>query len=109
MILQEILHWLHEKWMFIKDAAIGSMVYFVYGQFFQRKNFLKGLVAFFIGTVVAVYFTPQVHVWFDSINENLISFVAGLFGMRIAEFLLNKDFNEIFDTYQKLKSLNIKK
>ncbi len=94
MTLDQILEYLGNKFHDMKDAGAGSLVYFMYGQVFQKKQIYKGLVTFVIGTMFAMYVAPQVVLWLN-LNQNFAAFVLGLLGMRLTEALLYQDYREI--------------
>ncbi len=95
MLFQNFLEWVADRLIECKDAAIGSLIYFAYGHFFLKKPVVKGVVSFFIGTIVAVYVTSQVVSWFPNMNMNFVSFTLGLIGMKLTEALINQDFKKI--------------
>lgn len=94
MTLDQILEYLGNRFHDMKDAGAGSLVYFMYGQVFQKKQIYKGLVTFVIGTMFAMYVAPQVVLWLN-LNQNFAAFVLGLLGMRLTEALLYQDYREI--------------
>jgi hypothetical protein len=94
MTLDQVLEYLGNKFHDMKDAGAGSLVYFMYGQVFQKKQIYKGLVTFVIGTMFAMYVAPQVVLWLN-LNQNFAAFVLGLLGMRLTEALLYQDYREI--------------
>lgn len=107
MTWHDFIIWLSEKAQKLgdlKDAASGSLVYFLYGYFFQKKSIGKGIVSFFIGTLFAMYVSPQVVLWLN-LNVNFSSFVLGLLGMRLTEAIINQDYKKIIgDKIQKTTS-----
>jgi hypothetical protein len=94
MTLDQVLEYLGNRFHDMKDAGAGSLVYFMYGQVFQKKQIYKGLVTFVIGTMFAMYVAPQVVLWLN-LNQNFAAFVLGLLGMRLTEALLYQDYREI--------------
>lgn len=79
----------------LKDVASGSFVYFLYGQVFYKKNIWKGLAAFLIGTICAMYMAPQIYTWFPNLNYNFVVFITGLLGMNITESLVSINYKEL--------------
>lgn len=94
MNYHEILDWLVQKFHDLKDAALGSFVYFLYGHFYQRKDLYRGLAAFFIGTIFAIYLSPLFQYW-TGLSIQVVSFLTGLLGMRLTEALVNQDYKGI--------------
>lgn len=94
MTIEQVIEYLGNKFHDMKDAGAGSLVYFMYGQVFQKKHIYKGLVTFVIGTIFAMYVAPQVVLWLN-LNQNFAAFVLGLLGMRLTEALINQDYREI--------------
>jgi len=80
----------------LKDASAGSLIYFLYGHFFQQKDLYKGIISFFIGTLFAIYVSPQVVIW-THFNTNFISFVLGLLGMKLTESILQQNYKKILE------------
>lgn len=105
MSLEEFLASVDQKISGIKDAGAGALVYFLYGQFFQKKTPTKGIVAFIIGTLFAMYVSPEMTKLFN-LNPQFTSFITGLLGMRLTESLINQDYQEFFKS---LLTKNIKK
>lgn len=101
--MSDIYHWIIEKFYELKDAAIGSFVYFLYGHFYQRKDIYRGLAAFFIGTVFALYLSPLFQSW-TGWSINVVSFLTGLLGMRLTEALVNQDYKRIIGNFNFLKN-----
>ena len=75
----------------LKDSAIGSGIYFMYGYFFKKTDFWKGFIAFIIGTITAQYLSPEVLKLLPSFSLSFISFICGLLGMRIAQFIMEHE------------------
>jgi len=94
MTIEQIIDYLGTKFNDMKDAGAGSLVYFLYGQVFQKKHIYKGVVTFITGTLFAMYVAPQVVLW-TNLNQNFAAFVLGLLGMRLTEALINQDYKEI--------------
>lgn len=94
MDYNQIIEWLLDKVTSISDAALGSFIYFLYGQVYQKKSIKKGAVALFAGTVFAMYISPEV-VEHIHIKIEVSSFLCGLIGMRITEALIEQDYKEI--------------
>lgn len=105
MNYQDIMDWILHKFHDLKDAMMGSFLYFLYGHFFQNKNLMKGIVSFFIGTVFAIYVSPLFQNWLDW-SVQLVSFLTGLLGMRLTEAIVNQDYKNIIRTYLKTKVKN---
>ncbi len=80
-----------ENYHSLRDYALGAGVYFVYSMFYKRTKFWKGFVSFLMGTVTAQFLGPEICKIFPSLGVPFISFVCGLLGMRIAEFIMNND------------------
>ena len=94
MDYNQIIEWLLDKVTSISDAALGSFVYFLYGQVYQKKSIKKGALALFAGTVFAMYISPEV-VEHIHIKIEVASFLCGLIGMRITEALIEQDYTSI--------------
>jgi len=94
MGLHELLEWANSKIYELKDAAFGSFVYFLYGHFYQRRDIYKGLAAFFIGTIFAVYVSPLFQSW-TGWSVQIVSFLTGLLGMRLTEAIINQDYKGV--------------
>lgn len=94
MNYHEILDWIINKFHDLKDAALGSFIYFLYGHFYQRRDLYKGLIAFFIGTVFALYLSPLFQSW-TGWSINVVSFLTGLLGMRLTEAIVNQDYKTL--------------
>jgi len=94
MGLHEFLEWILGKAQDLKDAAFGSFVYFLYGHFYQRKDIYRGLAAFFIGTIFAVYVSPLFQSW-TGWSVQIVSFLTGLLGMRLTEAIINQDYKGV--------------
>jgi hypothetical protein len=94
MGLHELLEWANSKIYELKDAAFGSFVYFLYGHFYQRRDIYKGLAAFFIGTIFAVYVSPLFQSW-TGWSVQIVSFLTGLLGMRLTQAIINQDYKGV--------------
>lgn len=91
MNYHDILDWFSHKINDLKDAALGAFLYFLYGHFYQNKNLYKGVSAFFIGTIFAIYLAP-VFQGFTGIDIKPVSFLTGLLGMRLTEAVVDQDY-----------------
>lgn len=87
----------------MRDSAIGSGVYFLYGVFIRKTNFWKGFVGFVIGTITAQYLSPEVFKLLPNFSLSFISFVCGFVGMKITEAVIELNFKtKLKDTFNKL-------
>ena len=99
--MHDFFHWLSERFHDVRDALAGSLVYFVYGQVYEKQSLVKGITAFFIGILFAMYLSPEI-TKMANWNISVVSFLTGFFGMRITEALMDLDIKSMilskFDT-----------
>lgn len=97
-MIEKIVLLYHE----FKDAIMGSLVYFLYGRFFLKIDWRKGVISFFIGTVFAVYTSPVISNWLGW-NISAVSFMVGLLGMKITEALIDVPIKDLFKSVLQTK------
>jgi len=102
MTFQDILHWIVDRFNDLKDAAIGSFLYFLYGHYYHKKKLYEGIISFFIGTVFAVYTSPVIQT-LTGLEIKVVSFAMGLMGMRFTESLFQIDIKDILSRYLNIK------
>lgn len=102
MNFNDFLEWLEHSIKGIKDAAIGSFVYFLYGQVYQKKKIKEGIASFFMGTVFALYLSPVVQE-IAPLKIQTLSFIVGLIGMRLTEALIDQDYKQFISEKLGLK------
>jgi hypothetical protein len=78
----------------MKDSAIGSGVYFLYGVFIRKTNFWKGFIGFVVGTITAQYLSPEVFKLLPNFSLSFISFVCGFVGMKLTESVVDLKIKE---------------
>jgi hypothetical protein len=77
------------------DAASGSFLYFMYGVTYKKQDYKKGLIGFLIGTVFAMYVSPQVIEVVTWANHNFVVWMTGLMAMRLTQVALELDLKAI--------------
>lgn len=95
MNIHDIFYGIIMKLEEVKDAAAGSFVYFLYGIVFHKRNVFKGLASFLIGTIFAMYVSPQIFMWVPSFHYNFVVFITGLLGMKLTEVLIEFNYKVI--------------
>lgn len=102
MGFEDFLQWINEKLMPLKDAAIGSFLYFLYGIVYDKRNLWQGLTSFFTGLTFAAYFTDPAFytlssfgIKFLALDKEVVAFIVGLLGMRFVEALFAVDFKAL--------------
>jgi hypothetical protein len=92
------MKWLSDNGHSIKDAAVGSAVYFLYTHFIQKKqNIIANIVGFFSGTVFSIYVSPQVQKIWATVDPNFISFIIGLLGMKLIQALIEINYQRAIE------------
>lgn len=94
MSVQDLIHWFVNKFHDLKHAMIGSLVYFLYIYFIEKKHIKEALVSFFVGTVFAIYLSPVFSGW-TGLEIEVTSFLTGVLGMKLTEALLKLDYKSI--------------
>lgn len=99
----QIWNWLLLHGREAVDAFLGSMVYVLYGMWsrpadhkYTKQERRRVGSAFIVGSLVAMYVSPQVIALLPWINASFANFFFGLMGMKLTEFALSIDLKETF-------------
>lgn len=84
----------HDAEKFV-PGVLGSFAYFLYVKYLRKLDWRKAIVTLIVGILFSCYIGPQFTVWLPSMKNETTGFLVGFLGMKLAEWFVRLDVDEI--------------